>query len=976
MVNTKTAFNGATATPGGVFRALLWRPFAFFFGALFRPLMAALGAAAHLAAWAIYLPMHFARRIPILSRLIERFTHVHDPVDHLEREAASLSKGKGLTEAEQLLIRGERQAYAERIASPARHPTLYMDVPEDLRRSVVQDGRMVNGEAPATALAGATIKPAFVARAWFSSVETGIRAGYLTLLVAAGVAMYLVHLNDQGYNAESFVRSAAESTSSAVRGAVDRALEEPKLTRELVIGKYIDAWNDQDIDQLIERAQAIKTAKEAASAGDLTPAGIAASHADVWSDADSKALRDKIVVPDKSGKFGAMAHMYAERLTTGVVMFALLMTAAVLLALAVARLIFIGRLRFTVHGAADAAVDPLRKAWREALQRWRWRLADREVETESYNDQVRFATRIDRSPLIDLGQSLGMLEFRGHLLAPQQGQPVRMSILDLLQHVKVFGGTGEGKSRNFYVPLVRQLLKFRAEGYPIAIYATDDKGAIGADILEAAQAARVPPEDILVIGTGPNDWRVDLLAGLQPVEFADIVKSVARQAGGESADDFWPEMASDLLLNVAVVLQAAEVTDAGIDWVAKNKKRMYSVRNILKTASHDTEIMSALRIIEGAWHNKDDQYHRIADFDTNALDAATRYLVDNWLTMVDATKDGIRANARKALRMFDFKDEIAQGFGDGSGDNIIPASALLSNKIKIVNVSQIEHGSAGRLVAIMLKTLLFKQARARELQDPLAAKQRMRWWFDPKPSHSEDLEKFSLNVFLADEYQGLVTATPGGGAGIDDGTAWNVLRSAGVAGVLISQSVSAYKNAVGDKAADNMRSNWRTLIMLRTEDVQTIEEAKKLAGKTMRFNSMDWNHLESTVAVRREIGTNSDAPTPATWNDELDKLPVFFTPAHFEPFDFPGYDNAYEVDERFIPEAKSGPNGNGYEQLQALQAAAWRQEDRSAAILQAGSSEEDAVRDEDLMQMGRGRALVFVQRAGSTRVDIIKLLNN
>ena len=329
-------------------------------------------------------------------------------------------------------------------------------------------------------------------------------------------------------------------------------------------------------------------------------------------------------------------------------------------------------------------------------------------------------------------------------------------------------------------------------------------------------------------------------------------------------------------------------------------------------------------------------------------------------------------NARKSLRTFAFKDEIARGFADGAGDKLISATELLSNKIKIINISQIEHGSAGRMVSILLKTLLFKQARQSEQQDPLFAKKRLAWWFNPKLGPG--CEQYAINVFLADEYQGLVTSSRDDG--LSDASVWNVLRSAGIAGVLLSQSVSAFRMAIGDKATDNMRRNWRTKIILRTEDLATIDDAKKLAGKTMRFQSMDWSHLESSVAVRRETGVSADALEKAHWDSRMDTIPLLLTPGHFAPFAFVGFEKAYEVDDRFIPAQSSPLSGvrtDANAVLAAQQMAAWRQEDRSSGILQHGISEVDAVRDEDLMEMGRARALVFVQRAGGTRVEFIKL---
>ncbi|NRD51218.1 hypothetical protein, partial [Corallococcus exiguus] len=223
-----------------------------------------------------------------------------------------------------------------------------------------------------------------------------------------------------------------------------------------------------------------------------------------------------------------------------------------------------------------------------------------------------------------------------------------------------------------------------------------------------------------------------------------------------------------------------------------------------------------------------------------------------------------------------------------------------------------------------------------------------------------------LTFFLADEYQALATSS--NSDGLSDASVWNVLRSAGIGGIVLSQSVSAYRLAVGDAATENMRRNWRTKIILRTEDLDTIDEAKKLAGRTMRFHSMDWNQLESAAAARRETGVSADALQPVQWTNEI---AVASAMGSYRPFVFADFNQPYNLDERFVPDAQD--SGEAIARLAASQAAHWRHEDRNTAALQHGITDADAVRDEDLMEMGRGRALVYIQRAGGTRVDVIKL---
>ena len=210
--------------------------------------------------------------------------------------------------------------------------------------------------------------------------------------------------------------------------------------------------------------------------------------------------------------------------------------------------------------------------------------------------------------------------------------------------------------------------------------------------------------------------------------------------------------------------------------------------------------------------------------------------------------------------------------------------------------------------------------------------------------------------------------------GLSDATAWNVLRSAGIGGVVLSQSIAAYKLAVGDKAADSMRKNWRTKIFLRSEDIGTIDEAKRLAGKALRFQSGDWNHMESAVAVRRETGVSAESITPAVFDERMDEASLVASLGGLhEKFEPAEWENPFDLDLRFVP--AGGPTVDGSQVLSARQAAFWRQEDRNAQALQHGASESETVQDQDLMEMGRGKALVFVQRGGGTRVDVIKLLN-
>lgn len=853
------------------------------------------------------------RRLPAVQAKASKIARDDTALEQLEQESLLLASQPDLKmPAWKLhLLAGERRKAAERIAPPSEHRHLYMDVPADLARSIIEDGRICNGTAPAVALAGSTITPQYVEAAWRNATHSATRIAFLVLIVWGFLTFTTVWSGMQF--APSSSAPAAEKTDVRVGPA--------EINR--VAANYRDVWKESDAREVLEDLQAADASVvRAARAGETVQWGLGAL---IFS-----------VIAMAAGLVGAGAA---------------------------ARIHWIGRLRYLVYSAANAGVEGLRHNWREALQRWRWRLPERDMLLSAYADQVHFATKIDRSPMIDLGVASGLLEHRGHLLAPMKSTLVRMSVIDMLQHIEVLGGSGEGKSRNFYIPVARQLIELRKQGYPISIYATDDKGAIGDDIVGLVKAAGLPEDEVLRIGTGANDWRIDLCAGLSPVELAEIIRSVSSQMGGSSSDDFWPEMASDLIAQVGILLQAVELTEAGKAWREEQNMRVHSILNLLRVAGADELIDENLTIIAEAMKTDEFDILKAGVYLPQLLDAVT-YLSSTYLPLAAATKDGIRANMRKALKAFAAKPELSAGFADGMGAKLLPPAALLEPKLKVINISQIEHGSAGRIVSIMLKTLLFKQARMAELKNPAFAKERLAWWFNPQLGPG--VEKYALTFFFADEYQALATSS--NSDGLSDASVWNVLRSAGIGGIVLSQSISAFRLAVGDAATENMRRNWRTKIILRTEDLDTIEEAKKLAGKVMRFHSMDWNQIESAAAARREIGVSADALEPAVWSDEVASATSI---GNYEPFSFPDFNQPYDLDERFIGQAQTGSEVFAY--LSSSQAAHWRNEDRNAAALQHGITDVEAVRDEDIMEMGRGRALCYVQRAGGTRVDVIKL---
>lgn len=819
------------------------------------------------------------------------------------------------------LLRGDYRAAAEMQLDPKKYPLAYKEIPKDFRRSPVRDGRLY-GSAPAPTLAACNLTDEFVVQSYKSAYKRAIGSGIGSLIIFSVVAI--------------LIWVAAITGSLFVSHAASGSGFEPVQQTTLPF---------------------------------LDPAAVAQNYRDVWSAADVSSIVDASKFTDRSGSFGAKTKQVVQLLITSVLLAVVLFVTVVSLSIQQARMEFAGAFTGAVFTALDRSVSHLRGIYREAMQLWRFRLADRKLVDKAYEDQIHMLTEVDVGPRIVIGQAEGLLAFRKHLLAPEPGQAMSFSIPDLTQHVAVYGGSGEGKSRNLYIPVVRQLLQLRKDGYPVNVFATDDKAVIWQDVVRVAAEVGLPADDVLVVGTGPDQYRVDLLDGLEPVEVAEILGSVAKQTGGEAgSDSFWPQMANDLLLQVAQCLYVAEQLPAGIQWMEKNGIRMYSLLNILSVSSDDTRIEEVLEWLAEAMTEGSENYCYIAEYDNNALKAAMGFLAVNWLSMVDATKDGIKANARNALRGFAFHEKFASGYADGAGERLLTHEDLTSNKVVCIALSQVDGGMSAKTIAVMLKSILYKRKLQEQARDPQAAADRLKYWFAPYPT--EDKKKVFC-VFVADEYQAIITASNGNDGGLSCSSFWNVARSAGVGAIVLTQSPAAYRMAIGDKAFNNIELNWRSSVFLRTEDTSTIEKGAKLGGKTMRYLATDGHLHEGLSAALLESGNG--LLNEVKWDPELDvtaSLPS--EQLACDHFEFATWDSPYEFDGRFILE-KVDDKQDAMAQLSAKQAAAWRQEDRIAASFGAGQLERDAIEAQDIMSMGRGRALCMVQNAGMTRIDIVKL---
>ena len=95
--------------------------------------------------------------------------------------------------------------------------------------------------------------------------------------------------------------------------------------------------------------------------------------------------------------------------------------------------------------------------------------------------QIREAAR-DRSPFIPIAKAMGITGKADLACAPEAGQWMGLSLLDLSTHMMVFGATGTGKTSSILRPTALRIKLLEAMGVKIGALLSDGKGAMVADM--------------------------------------------------------------------------------------------------------------------------------------------------------------------------------------------------------------------------------------------------------------------------------------------------------------------------------------------------------------------------------------------------------------------------------------------------------------------------------------------------------------
>ncbi len=338
------------------------------------------------------------------------------------------------------------------------------------------------------------------------------------------------------------------------------------------------------------------------------------------------------------------------------------------------------------------------------------------------------------------------------------------------------------------------------------------------------------------------------------------------------------------------------------------------------------------------------------------------YLDSAWASMADKTKSGVIASITQLLDGLSGSPILRTRFASGINDGMVSLSEALTGKIILNALSTIEDGLPARVISILIKTTLYREARQRETA-----------WKSAK--HALTPQDMPCLVVM-DEIQELATVDPT--SGLSDATFWNVARSSGLAGVFATQTLAALDQAMGEAAAGNFVQQARSKVFFRTEEPATVDYACWCAGEYERNRVFEDGHRESIEF--RQLIDGWDPFVPVDDKERVREGPsVFFDAAQailkpgalsLEPL---GRIAPHVPDYRFVPGAQpAGENKwSNAATLQGQQAATWRAEDLVRQYRSQGNESQKALSTSDILHMGRWHAFAHVQRAGANRQDII-----
>lgn len=379
---------------------------------------------------------------------------------------------------------------------------------------------------------------------------------------------------------------------------------------------------------------------------------------------------------------------------------------------------------------------------------------------------------------LGIGTSTGELNQRGHAAGLWPNQYVWLVNDDACQNIVVFGGIGAGKTTRVINPILFQCLGYADVGGLIF----DIKGDFVESVNSFASWFNRP---VYKIGVGADCVGTNLLKGLTPEQAAGFLQSTFYLTGGATNDSFWIQSATALIQNTLGLLEALG-------------EKYYNLEKCYQYIFFE-DVRKAIDIM------LQDVKFEEGTLEARNLANYKGYYQNVFMQMDVKMRESIKGTLSTVLSPFQ-NPELIDAFSGTEDD--FDLSRILAGDVVLVDLPLAKWATAGKVVYTMIKLRFFNLLQERQVDKSLPQ---------------------NFCFFMCDEYQNIISAS---NQGLSDLSFWDKSRSAHCVGIISTQSISAFKSAIGNPTlADTVLANFRQKIFFKTEDMETLKYINSLAGR-------------------------------------------------------------------------------------------------------------------------------------------------
>ncbi len=386
---------------------------------------------------------------------------------------------------------------------------------------------------------------------------------------------------------------------------------------------------------------------------------------------------------------------------------------------------------------------------------------------------------------IKVGISSGYLWEHGHAAGIPERQVVWLNNGDCCTNICVMGGIGSGKTTRLINPVLLQLFDYEDVGGLIFDIKGDFRESVeafaGCHVCLDGSVGR----KIHRIGVGKGCQGTNLLKGLTPEQAAGFLQSTFYLTGGVTNDSFWIQSATALIQNTLGLLEFL-----GEDH--------YNLETLYQYIFFE-DMRSSMNVLLQDVVVKQDS------MEARNLANYKGYYDNVFMKMDIKMRESIKGTLATILSPFQ-NPELIDAFSGTVNDYDL--SNILSGDIVLVDLPLAKWQTAGKVIYTLIKLRFFNLLQMRQVDKSMPQ---------------------NYVFFLCDEYQQIISAS---NMGLSDLSFWDKSRSAKCIGIISTQSVSAFKSAIGNPViSDTVMSNFRQKIFFKTEDEATLKYINSLAGR-------------------------------------------------------------------------------------------------------------------------------------------------